>query len=321
VDQDRGSSTKTAMTKNPMHIASVREDLECPVPVKQDLHRSITLLKAFRTEQSDPDPFYRLLADDAVRQVSRHVPLRGATVLDVGGGVGYSTDAFRAEGARCVLVEPDARALQQGHGGDATAEAAGRPHRVAVAAGRTVSSGCVVADGFQLPFADATADVCFSSNVLEHVGKPQSFINELVRVTKPNGIVYVSFTNWYSPWGGHEMAPWHYLGGQWSARRYRRRTGYDPIHQFGQSLFPVHVGPLLRWADHSNQVEIVEAIPRYYPSWCTWVVRVPVLREVAIWNLLLILRKRPPATPSAAEAGTLNGRGKKPQDESPHASR
>ncbi len=318
----------TTMTQNPIDIASVGEDLECPVPAKHGLHRSIALFKAFRTEQSDPDHFYRLLADDAVRQVSHHVPLRGALVFDVGGGVGYSTDAFRAAGARCVLVEPDVRALQAGKEGAVTREAAGRPHRVAVAPGRTVSSGCIIGDGFQLPFADATADVCFSSNVLEHIENPQSFICELVRVTKPNGIIYVSFTNWYSPWGGHETAPWHYLGGEWSGRRYRRRTGYDPIHQFGQSLFPVHVGPMLRWVQRSNKVEIVEAIPRYYPSWCNWVVRVPVLREVAIWNLLLILRKRPLAscmtpggfpTESALETGIFNGRGRKAQDESPHA--
>ena len=267
--------------------------VERPLSTRQDLHRSVGLYKAFKTEQSDPDHFYQLLADDAVRQVSRHTAIAGAIVLDIGGGVGYSTDAFRAAGARCVLVEPELRDLQAAKEGVVTREAAGTPHWVAVAPGRSVSSGSIVGDGYRLPFADSTADVCFLSNVLEHVENPQSFISELVRVTKPGGIIYISFTNWYSPWGGHETRPWHYLGGNWSARRYRRRTGYDPVHHFGHSLFPVHVGPLLRWARRWDQVDVVEAIPRYYPSWCNWIVRVPGLREVATWNLLLILRKRP----------------------------
>src|SRR3984957_10265689 len=243
---------------------------------KADLGRSVELFRAFRTEQSDPDRFYHLLANDAVGQVASFLPLEGSLVLDVGGGVGYFTDAFREAGARSVLIEPSLSELHASEAGVISQEDAGTPHWVAVAPGRTVSDGAIVGDGYCLPFADSAAEVCFSSNVLEHVADPQAFITEMLRVTKPNGIVYVSFTNWYSPWGGHEMAPWHYLGGQWSARRYRRRTGSRPIRQFGQSLFPVHVGPLLRWADHSNQVEIVEAIPRYYPSWCAWVVRVPV---------------------------------------------
>jgi SAM-dependent methyltransferase len=264
-----------------------------PIFAEQDLKRSIALYRAFKFEQSDPDRFYQLLADDAVRQVSRHVSLEGAVVVDVGGGVGYSTDAFRAAGARCVLVEPEVRALQAGKEGVVSQEAAGTPHWVAVAPGRTVSTGCIIGDGYQLPFRDSTADVSFCSNVLEHIENPQSFISELVRITKPGGIIYISFTNWYSPWGGHETRPWHYLGGEWSARRYRKRTGFDPVHNFGHSLFPVHVGPLLRWAHRWDKVDIAEAVPRYYPSWCNWLVRVPVLRELATWNLLLILRKRP----------------------------
>ncbi len=264
-----------------------------PVPAKQDVRRSLVLFRAFRAEQSDPDHFHRLLADDAVRQVSLHMPIEGAIVLDIGGGQGYSTDAFRAAGARCVLVEPDIQALQAAKDGVVTKEAAGTPHWVAVAPGRTVSSGSIIGDGYRLPFPDSTADLSFCSNVLEHVENPQSFISELVRVTKPGGLIYISFTNWYSPWGGHETTPWHYLGGEWSARRYKHRTGYDPVHHFGHSLFPVHIGPLLRWCHRWDKVEIVEAIPRYYPSWCDWLVRVPVVREVATWNLLLILRKRP----------------------------
>lgn len=282
----------TATKQNGVRHSSGRDSREPPLPVRRDLHRSIALFRAFRMEQSDPDRFYRLLAEDAVRQVNHHIPLRGATVLDVGGGVGYSTEAFRQAGARCLLVEPFLRVLRSGADESTTKDMTERPHRVSVARDRTVPTGCVIGDGFRLPCTEDVADVSFSSNVLEHVEDPHAFIRELVRVTKPNGIIYVSFTNWYSPWGGHETAPWHYLGGEWSGRHYRRRTGFDPIHQFGESLFPVHVGPLMRWIHRWNKVEVVESIPRYHPSWCNWVVRVPVLRELASWNLLLILRKR-----------------------------
>ena len=33
-------------------------------------------------------------------------------------------------------------------------------------------------------------------------------------------------------------------------------------------------------------------IPRYNPRWATWLLRVPVLREVVTWNLVIVLRKR-----------------------------
>lgn len=320
---------KTTTTRNTVHIGRLSDGSERPTVAKQGLHRSIALYRAFKTEQSDPNRFYRMQADDAVRQVRRHGPIRGKTVFDIGGGVGYATDAFRTAGARCVLVEPFARALKADQEPVATNEAASRTFRVAVAPDRNVSSGCVIGDGFQLPFADATADVAFSSNVLEHVENHQSFISELVRVTKPNGLIYLSFTNWYSPWGGHETAPWHYLGGEWAGRRYRKQTGSEPIHQFGESLFPVHVGPLLRWIDRWNRVEVMEAVPRYYPSWCNWLVRVPVLREIATWNLLLLLRKRPSADCNPLEEFSTisplgsrmlkNGRGEV-RHESPYAS-
>src|ERR1700677_2524356 len=65
------------------------------------------LLAAFRREQADPGRFYELLARDSVALVARHIRLGGRQVVDVGGGAGYFADAFRAHGARCLLVEPD----------------------------------------------------------------------------------------------------------------------------------------------------------------------------------------------------------------------
>ncbi|MBH5334669.1 class I SAM-dependent methyltransferase [Streptomyces pactum] len=232
--------------------------------------RSAALFRAFLREQSDPEHVYSLLARDAVRQVERYVPLRDRVVVDVGGGSGHFTEEFRRRGAQAYLFEPDPREL--------------------LAHGRT-PSGAVLADGYLLPLADGVADVCFSSNVLEHVADPYTFLSEMVRVTRPGGLIYVSFTNWLSPWGGHETAPWHYLGAGRARERYRRRTGRAAKHTVGVNLFPLHIGPTLRHVRGRSDVTVVRARSRYWPFLAGAVTRIPGLREFATWNLLLILRR------------------------------
>jgi SAM-dependent methyltransferase len=237
---------------------------------RSGLLRSVRLFRLFLAEQTDPETFYASLAEDAVRQVAEHAELDDRTVVDVGGGGGWFTAAFRAHGANCYLFEPDPAELYLRTGAPA---------------------GAVVADGYWLPVRDGGADVAFSSNVLEHVPDPMGLIEEMIRATRPGGLVYLSFTNWYSPWGGHEMSPWHYLGPEYAERRYVRRHLREPKHECGVNLFPVHVGPMLRALRARPDVEIVEARPRYYPRWCRSLVRLPGLREVATWNLMLIMRR------------------------------
>ncbi|WP_274563645.1 class I SAM-dependent methyltransferase [Streptomyces spiramyceticus] len=236
------------------------------------LHRSVTLFRAFMREQTEPERCYALLARDAADQVERYVPLAGKVVVDIGGGSGHFTEEFRRRGAQSFLFEPDVREL--GAGGRKT-------------------EGAVVADGYLLPLADGTADVCFSSNVLEHVEDPRTFLSEMVRVTAPDGLIYVSFTNWFSPWGGHEWAPWHYLGADRGRRRYERRTGRKAKHTVGENLFPIHIGTTLRQVRARTDVQVVSARARYWPFLPGIVPKVPLLREFATWNLLLILRRCP----------------------------
>ena len=232
--------------------------------------RSVRLFRLFLSEQSDPDSFYMALAQDAAAQVADHVELEGRTILDVGGGAGYFTAEFRARGAQCYLFDVDL--------GEMTSRGDMPP-------------GAVVADAYWLPVRDGSADVCLSSNVLEHVRDPNGLIDEMIRATKPDGLIYLSFTNWYSPWGGHEMSPWHYLGAGFAERRFCRKHGQPPKNQYGTSLFPVHIGPVLRQLRNRTDVQLLAARPRYYPRWCKVLVSVPGLREVVTWNLLLIMRR------------------------------
>jgi SAM-dependent methyltransferase len=232
--------------------------------------RSVRLFRLFRREQTDPGAFYQALAQDAVSQVERYGQVSGRTVVDIGGGAGYFGSAFRARGACYFLFEPDHAELN-GSG--------------------QVPPGAVVANGYWLPVRDGGADICFSSNVLEHVADPLALIDELVRATRAGGLIYISFTNWYSPWGGHEMSPWHYLGSTYAERRYVRHHHQPPKHAVGTNLFRLHVGPTLRLLRSRDDVEILDALPRYYPRWCRPLVRIPGLREVATWNLLIVLRR------------------------------
>jgi SAM-dependent methyltransferase len=236
-----------------------------------DLGRSVRLFREFRLEQSDPARFYGALADDSVSQLSQYVDLAGATVLDVGGGPGYFADAFEQAGSTYLSLDADVGELS--------------------GAGE-IRPGTVLGSGLQLPFRDGSVDVCYSSNVLEHVGDPWRMAEEMLRVTRPGGLVFLSYTVWFGPWGGHETSPWHYLGGRYARSRYLRRHGHEPKNRYGESLFRVTVAQGMRWARGQREGEVVDLVPRYNPRWAYRLLAVPGLREVLTWNLAIVLRRR-----------------------------
>ncbi len=235
------------------------------------LLRSIRLFRLFLTEQADPEGFYSKLAEDAVQQVAEHCELGGRTVVDIGGGGGWFTAAFRARGAHAYLFEPDPDEL----------------HWRGV-----LTPGAVLADGYWLPVRDRRGR---RGVLLQRPGtcrrSSMGLIEEMIRATRPGGLIYLSFCNWYSPWGGHEMSPWHYLGPRFAERRYVKHHQQTPKHACGVNLYQVHIGPVLRALRARPDITMVTARPRYYPRWCRPLVRLPGVREVATWNLLLIMRR------------------------------
>ena len=240
------------------------------------LARSLRLLSEFRFEQRDPDRFYGALASDTVAMVTDlwastagSAPT-GATLLDVGGGPGYFASAFTDAGLRYIGVEPDPREMHA---------AAPRTHR---------RDGIFVrASGTALPFADNSVDICLSSNVAEHVANPWRLGDEMLRVTRPGGLVVLSYTVWLGPFGGHEMGMAHYLGGRRAAERYTRKHGHRPKNDYGSSLFPVSAADGLTWAEGTGA--LVAAFPRYHPRWAWGLTKIPGVREFAVSNLVVVL--------------------------------
>jgi SAM-dependent methyltransferase len=255
------------------------------------LTRSLRLLAEFRHEQPDPARFYRTLAADTATMVSdlwqatHGQPPTGHTLLDVGGGPGYFAAAFADAGIRYIGVEPDPREMHAMH-------AAGRGSAGAESDADSEKRGdtFVRASGMALPFADDSVDICLSSNVAEHVPRPWQLGGEMLRVTKPGGLVVLSYTVWLGPFGGHEMGLTHYLGGARAAARYARKHGHPAKNNYGSSLFAVSAADGLNWAASTGAA--VAAFPRYHPRWAWWLASVPVLREFLVSNLVLVLRPR-----------------------------
>lgn len=242
------------------------------------------LFALWKQEKTDPAPFYTELAKDTVAGLDRRYgPLRGQRILDLGCGPGFYTFAFRHHGADCVPVDASMDELTLA--GEAP-------------------EGFVLADAGDLPFEDASVDGVFCSNLLEHTPNTPEVIAEIERVLRPGGWGYISWTNWYSPWGGHDMTPYHLLGPERGSRLYERRHGPPRKNRFGEALFAVHIGPTLRLVRSRPRLEIDRVEPRYWPR-LAFITRLPGLRELITWNCVISVRAR--ATSATAASTQIDG--------------
>jgi SAM-dependent methyltransferase len=242
------------------------------VPHPSGLRRSAELVKLYRREPVEPEPFYEFLARDTLIQLSPFAEIRDHLLVDIGGGPGYIAEAVRSEGGRCVVVEYDEEELRL-HGRE--------------------PDGAMVADGQMLPLRDGCADLVHCSNVLEHVRRPWDLTAEMVRILRPGGVGYMSFTPWLSPWGGHETSPWHYLGGERAAERFRARNHREAKNLYGTSLFELHLPEVRSWFHGNPDLSVLWDGPRYWPPSWQRVCRVPVVGEVITWNYMIIFRRQP----------------------------
>lgn len=235
------------------------------------LPRVRELWRRWRREKEDPEPFYSMLALETVARLERrHGLVAGTRVLDLGCGPGFYTTAFRRRGADVVPLDGSFDEL----------DLAGDP-----------PAGAVLGDAGHTPFPPGTFAAIFCSNLLEHARDTAAIVDEFARLLRPGGWGYLSWTNWYSPWGGHDMTPYQFLGPERGPRLYERRHGPPRKNRYGEGLFAVHIGPTLRLVQAHSDLSIERSEPRYW-SWAPALTKIPGLRELVCWNCVLHLRRR-----------------------------
>ena len=119
------------------------------------------------------------LADDYIARFAREelaVAPAGARVMDLGCGEGGSVDQFRAAAPGCRWVGVDIAD---------SAESRARTRQ---------DAEFVLYDGVHLPFAEASFDLVYCKQVLEHVARPEPLLAEVARVLRP-GRVFAGSTS------------------------------------------------------------------------------------------------------------------------------
>jgi SAM-dependent methyltransferase len=107
----------------------------------------------------------------------------GARVLDLGCGRGDSVDVFRAADPAVRWVGADLPDSEQ------------------LGLRTRADAEIVTFDGTSLPFADASFDVVFCKQVLEHVERPRELLAEVARVLRPGG-AFAGSTSHLEPYHG-----------------------------------------------------------------------------------------------------------------------
>ncbi len=84
----------------------------------------------------------------------------------------------------------------------------------------------------KLPFPDASFDIVYAGNVLEHTDDPLKVLEEGIRVLRPGGILHAEVPNYLSYFEGHYMVPQPPVIWRWVLPFWVRLLGRDPAFAY-----------------------------------------------------------------------------------------
>jgi hypothetical protein len=264
-------------TRSEAHAVDER-DLLPLIVATNGFQRSLALFRAILIKRRDPDLYQRIILTDSVNQVIGKSPLFNRTVLEMADFPTSYPNGFSERGARVTSMRRELP--QQGRRFDL---------------GTTQPAQAGAPQDFYTPVSipadDDAFDLVFATNVLSSVEDPIVLLNEMIRVTRPGGSLYIQNATWYSPWGGRETSPRHLISGAYARQAYYRKHGHYPRNSYGVNFFKLTIPTLMRALHDDPRLVVVSEHPRYLPESFGWLLRIPVVRELVTVNLVVHLEK------------------------------
>jgi len=240
--------------------------------------RTLALFRALLVRRRDPDLYRRIVLTDTMNQVVGKSPIYNRNVLEISDFGTLYAGGFIERGARVVRMRRELNPAIPNN-------------RV----NSTVTSESLNSDASytvqRIPALDKTFDLVFGTNVLSSVKNPNALIDEIVRVTRPGGSIYLQNATWFSHRGRRGISPWHLLPGDLAGRRDTHKNARARRHSELDNSFPMRISAVMHSLRADPRLVVVSAHPRYLPERFGWLLRVPVLNELVTINLVVKLER------------------------------
>jgi len=210
---------------------------------------------------------------------SKGVPVNQSDALDIGCGFGGYTTALREAGSNAIGLDLN------------SAKISNLPVKV-------------TSDALCMPFARGSFSLVICSSLIEHVPDPLQLLFEIDRILKPKGYLYLSFPPFYSPAGGHQFSPFHYLGERLAISIFTRRKKYaqrewvERYLSFSPTSYTTSFGSwglyrrTITWAKKEIKKfswDLIDCSTRFSPLNTTLL---PVLGEFLTWHAQFLIQKK-----------------------------
>ncbi len=188
---------------------------------------------------------------------------KGKRILVVGAGTGAEVFEFIRRQADVWALEPNADAL-------AVMELKARI-REYPAAERFVAGAAE-----SIPLPSDSFDLVYCFTVLEHVSDVTQSIDEMLRVCKPDGFVFIETPNYVFPWEGHYKIMLVPFAPKWMQRIYLRLRGrYTPFFESINFVTERQINKIL-WARDVVTTRVSEPLLHQWVGmgWWYWFARI-----------------------------------------------
>lgn len=207
------------------------------------------------------------------------VPVNQINALDIGCGFGGYTTALHEAGSRAIGLDLD------------SARISGLPVKV-------------TGDALCLPFPSDSFSLVICSSLIEHIPNPLQLLAEIDQVLKSKGYLYLSFPPFYSPVGGHQFSPYHYLGERLAICIFTRRKKYlnqEWIERIVSSSPTSYTTSFGSWGLYRRTItwvkkeikkfpwDLIDCSTRFSPINTTLI---PILGELLTWHAQFLIQKK-----------------------------
>lgn len=264
-DPDHNQPTEEIEPDEPMQIPVV------------GLPRTLFFLRAARRLRHQPEELDALMRQDTTNLVVGRTAIFNREVLEIADPRLAAAEALAERGARVTAMRvPTASSLED----------------VDSPTPRVSYLDEIPFQPLNIPVRDGSFDLVIVHDIFSFVDDPRRLLEEVVRVTRPGGSIFVQNRMWLSPTGGFETSPWHLVSGSYGRRRYRTKTGHEPDKRFGETLFALRPHELVRIVRQHRGLALYTVGPRLLgPSW-RWTLKVPLMRDLIIHDLVVVIERR-----------------------------